>query len=505
MRAIKTILFTLLILSGWECADEDKNTKPNIVFIFADDLTYLGIQSLGNPEVQTPSLDRLIDQGTAFTHAYNMGAWNGAVCVASRAMLMSGRYVWRAQTQSNRWNQGNGLEETWGKLMESGGYDTYMTGKWHIQAKADAVFQNAENVRPGMPRDSWPAAQVGKKLSEIENPTLEDLHAILPIGYGRPKNEQDMSWSPYDTSFGGFWEGGKHWSEVVKDDALSFIDQAIKRPNPFFMYLAFNASHDPRQAPKNFIDKYPLEDLSLPENWMPEYPYKDDIGCGWTLRDEALAPFPRSEYATKVHRQEYNAIISHMDVQIGEIISALEKSGKMDNTYIFFTADHGLAVGSHGLLGKQNMYDHSIRVPLFVLGPDIPAGKRNQTEVYLQDIMASCLELAEIPVPEYVEFSSFLDHAKGNRKDPIYEAIYGAYINHQRMIRKDGYKLIVYPKIEKVRLYDMENDPDEMHDLSTDGNQKERILELFEALINIQVEMEDILDLKPMFARLKPG
>jgi arylsulfatase A-like enzyme len=494
-------LIVLLIMTG--CTQEPGQAKPNIVFIFADDFTYQGIRALGNPEIQTPSLDRLIDQGTAFTHAYNMGAWNGAVCVASRAMMMSGRFVWRAQTQSSKWNQGNGVEESWGKLMESAGYDTYMSGKWHIQAKANAVFQNVAHVRPGMPPDYWPAAEVGKKLSQIENPTIEDLNAILPIGYGRPKDELDHSWSPYDTSFGGFWKGGKHWSEVLKDDALTFIGEASKNQNPFFMYLAFNASHDPRQAPKKYIDQYPLENIVLPPNWQPEYPYKDGIGCGWSLRDEALAPFPRTEYATKVHRQEYNAIISHMDVQIGEIIKSLEATGKMDNTYIFFTADHGLAVGSHGLLGKQNMYDHSIRVPLFVIGPDIPKGKKNKTEIYLQDIMASCLELAEVPVPEYVEFSSFLDHAKGKTTEPIYESIYGAYINHQRMIRKDGYKLMVYPKIEKVRLFNLEEDPYEMNDLAADENQQQRIIQLFEELVSLQTGMEDTLDLKPLLEKMK--
>ena len=142
----------------------------------------------------------------------------------------------------------------------------------------------------------------------------------------------------------------------------------------------------------------------MPESYLPLYPDKDSIGCGEGLRDERLAPFPRTHYAVQVNRREYNAIISHLDTQIGRIIDALQQSGKADNTYIFYSADHGLAVGHHGLIGKQNMYEHSMKPPLIVIGPDLPKNKKNAGLVYLQDIMASTLELAGVSPPDYVEF-----------------------------------------------------------------------------------------------------
>ena len=114
---------------------------------------------------------------------------------------------------------------------------------------------------------------------------------------------------------------------------------------------------------------YPVENITLPVPFLAEYPYKDSIGCGRSLRDEKLAPFPRTENAVKVNRREYYAIITHMDAQIGRILDGLEKSGMANNTYIVFSADHGLGCGHHGLLGKQNMYDHSIRVPWIIAGP----------------------------------------------------------------------------------------------------------------------------------------
>jgi choline-sulfatase len=197
-----------------------------------------------------------------------------------------------------------------------------------------------------------------------------------PDGYNRPLKDKPDPWSPYDPKFEGFWKGGKHWSEIVADDTLIFFDEAKKhqKSKPFFAYIAFNAPHDPRQAPKSFIDNYPLNRIKIPKSFLPEYPYKKEIKCPHNLRDERLAPMPRTKHSIKVNRQEYYAIISHMDEQIGRILDGLKASGMEKNTYVFFSADHGLGVGHHGLLGKQNLYEHSTRVPfLFISKTSCPA------------------------------------------------------------------------------------------------------------------------------------
>ena len=452
---------------------------PNILFLFADDYTYDAIHALGNSIIETPNLDRLIRNGTHFTNVFNMGGWNGAVCVASRSMIITGKTIWDARSISDQWSKKENLEaaqQSWGKLLEQKGYHTYMTGKWHVSINPNEVFQTVRNVRPGMPRDFF------KKENRK--------------GYDRPKEGQADLWRASDSLNGGFWEGGKHWSEVIKDDALDFLKQAVSGEAPFFMYLAFNAPHDPRQSPQSFLDRYPLNTIPLPENWLPEYPFKDAIGNPKTLRDEALAPFPRTPYAIKTHIKEYYAIISHLDEQIGKILDSLEASGKADNTYIFFTSDHGLSVGKHGLLGKQSMFDHSIRVPLIITGPAIPRGKSIDHEIYLQDIMATTLELGDVSTPDSIDFKSFLNLAKGKDKKPLYpEGIYGAYMNYQRMIRKDNFKLLVYPKINKVLLFDLKNDPHEMNDLSNNPGYFERTKSMFRDLINLQIKMKDTLNL----------
>jgi arylsulfatase A-like enzyme len=454
----------------------DVKQRPNVLFIFADDQCYETIHAMGNDEIETPNLDRLVRRGLTFTHAYNQGSWSGAVCVASRTMLNTGRYLWHAnkvygsaekERQAGRW---------WSEYMKAAGYDTYMTGKWHVTASAEKSFDVTAHVRGGMPNQT-------------------------PQGYNRPIDGQVDLWSPYDTKFGGFWQGGKHWSEVVADDALGFVDRAKTRDKPFFMYVAFNAPHDPRQSPKEFVDKYPLEKVKLPENFLAEYPYKDSIGCGKSLRDESLGPFPRTEQAVKVHRQEYYAIITHMDVQIGRILDGLEQSGKAESTYIFFSADHGLAVGQHGLMGKQNLYDHSVRVPLIVNGPGVPQDQRHDTPVYLQDIMPTTLELAGVKQPEHVEFHSLMPLVRGEAVEP-YDAIYGAYLELQRSVTQGGYKLILYPKIGKHRLYHVRSDPLEMQDLADDAKHTVTIKKLFAKLLELQAETGDALDLKGVFPEL---
>ena len=451
--------------------------RPNILFIFADDQTFEGVHALGNDEVQTPNLDRLVRNGVTFTHAYNQGSWTGAVCIASRTMLNTGLFLWNAHKVDNgtdtRFSQGRKL---WSQLIGGAGYDTFMTGKWHVKLDAKAVFDFTTNIRGGMP----------KQTEE---------------GYDRPIEGQPDRWKPWDEKLGGYWEGGKHWSEVLGDDAVGYIEQASKSEKPFFMYLAFNAPHDPRQSPKEYVDKYPLEKVRVPENFLAEYPYKDAIGCGKTLRDEKLAPFPRTRYAVKVNRQEYYAIITHTDAQVGRILDALEKSGKADNTYIFFCADQGLAVGHHGLMGKQNLFDHSVRVPLMVAGPAIPKNKKIDTPVYLQDIMPSTLELTGVERPDYVQFKSLMPLIEGKTRKS-YDAIYGGYLAVQRMVTQDGYKLLLYPKIKKVILFNLNKDPMEMADLADERKYQKRINVLFAKLLELQRQTGDELDLKSIYPEL---
>jgi arylsulfatase A-like enzyme len=449
--------------------------KPNILFLFADDQSFEMIHALGNEELETPHLDRLVAQGAVFTHVYNQGGWNPAICVASRTMLHTGRFVWQAHRIAETAEEERREGRFWPEYMKKAGYGTYMTGKWHVKADPEKAFDHVLDVRPGMPRQT-------------------------PDGYNRPHEGQPNAWSPSDPRHGGYWEGGKHWSEIVGDHAVTFLGQASRSAKPFFMYVAFNAPHDPRQSPREYVDKYPVDQVKVPADFQPDYPGRDAIGLDATLRDEKLAPFPRTEDAVRLHRREYHAIVTHMDAQIGRILAALEESGKARDTYVFFTADNGLAAGHHGLMGKQNQYEHSVRVPFIVNGPGIDAGRRLAARIYLQDVMPTVLELAGVDRPGHVEFRSVLPLLRGERQDS-HDAIYGAYMDFQRMIIHDDHKLILYPKDRRVLLFDLKEDPAETRNLAGDPS-KPVVDRLFARLLELQKETGDALDLRAAYPDL---
>jgi arylsulfatase A-like enzyme len=489
------ILCLFLTSCGEEATKTTADDQPNVLFIFTDDQTYTSLHALGNDEIETPNLDRLVANGTTFTHAYNMGGWNGAICVASRAMINTGRSVWRAKEIRDRWDSGDttGYAQAWGPLLAKAGYSTYMSGKWHVTAPADKLFETVSHIRPGMPPDGFQHGALQALFNRHDrNPPRDSVVALLPPGYNRPLSADDDSYDPTDPKHGGFWTGGKHWSEVLADDGEAFLAQAATDDRPFFMYLAFNAPHDPKQAPPEYIAKYTPGELAVPASFQPLYPNKEKMGNNTDLRDEALAPFPRTELAVRQHKAEYYALITHLDTQIGRILDALEASGKADNTLVMFTADHGLSMGRHGLLGKQNLYDHSVRVPLIVGGLGLPKDVRNNADVYLQDVMATALDAAGIEKPDYVEFNSLLPLIKEPETGGL-DAVYGAYVNWQRSIRKDGWKLLVYPKVPELKLFDLNADPEEMNNIA--ANEPARVAAMFAELQEMAREKDDPLQL----------
>ncbi|MDB4384805.1 sulfatase-like hydrolase/transferase [Opitutaceae bacterium] len=452
-------------------------SKSNVLFLFADDQTYAAVREFGLTDIDTPNLDRLVKRGTTFTHAYNMGAWSGAVCVASRTMLMTGRSLYDAGSHEEILAAEVDRGVMWPQLMKDAGYRTYFTGKWHVKADAEKIFDEVRHQRPGMPQTNT-------------------------NDHNRPHVGQPDTWDAADESLAGFWEGGRHWSAIVADDAIDFLEQAQRLDEPFFMYAAFNAPHDPRQAPQEYLDRYPLDRIELPETYLPYYPYKEEIRAGVEVRDERLAPFPRTEYAVKVHRREYYALVTHLDAQVGRVLDALEASGQADNTWVFFSADHGISVGQHGLLGKQNMYEHSLRVPFMVAGPGVPANHRMVAPIYLQDVMPTALALAGADTPEHVFYNSLLPQITGQDGETNYPTILGSYMDKQRAVIRDGWKLIIYPHAAAVRLYNVALDELEEHDHAGYPGTLDRQRALFADLLELQSELGDPLDLRSIYPHL---
>ncbi len=426
--------------------------KPNFLFILTDDQTVNTINSLGNASIKTPNIDKLVEGGMTFTHVYNQGSWSGAVCAASRRMINTGRHLF---------NTGLGpINEDvkyplMGEVLQDNGYETFITGKWHI---------DNETIRRSFSLGSavYEGGMSGKKVGGQFHPVVAEYNGDDTTKGKFPTRVED-----------------KHSSELFTDAAISYLAQKPERNDkPFFMYVAYLAPHDPRESPQEYVDMYPSESIELPPNFLPEHRF--DQGDHY-IRDEILLPFPRTDASIKTFIAEYYAMITHLDAQIGRLLNELDDSGFADNTVVVFTSDHGLAVGQHGLLGKQNQYDHSVRVPFIMKGPGIPANKKAPGMFYLHSIFPTILDYAGIEIPESVESVSIMPLIK-EEKDQIHDTIYGAYKGYQRMLSDDRYKLIYYPVLKKNQLFDSVNDPYELSDLSSDPAFAERIVTMHKAL-----------------------
>ncbi|MDE3198355.1 MAG: sulfatase-like hydrolase/transferase [Acidobacteriota bacterium] len=444
--------------------DAQPKERPNFLFLIADDLTFRGVRALGNHEVETPAIDRLIERGCTFTHCFHQGSWSGAVCIASRTMLNTGMTAFRARKE---------VETTplWGQTFSEAGYDTHLVGKWHLS-------------RPALKRSFLATGAVSPGMFESG-----------PDAYNRPS--PGNTWTPWDKTRKGQWlhttqwanapvDEVKHSAEIWADGAIEHLNKVAQGTKPFVLYVGFNSPHDPRQAPREFVERYPRERIAIPPDYLPEHPF--DQG-DHRIRDEVLAPFPRTKDAVRLHRQEYYAHITYMDTQIGRILDALERSPAAANTYVILTADHGLAVGEHGLMGKQNLYEHSVRMPYVIAGPGI-AHRSVDAMIYQHSTFATACELAGIRVPKSVEFPSLAPWLKGKGTEP-HDAMFCWYLNYQRSVRTREHKLIVYPQAGVTQLFDLRKDPWETNDLAEQPKYAATQAALRERLRRFQRELGD--------------
>jgi arylsulfatase A-like enzyme len=241
--------------------------------------------------------------------------------------------------------------------------------------------------------------------------------------------------------------------------------------------------------PEKFRNMYKPEDITLPPNFA-EMPV---VNCGWTKgRDEVLEAYPRQPEKVKQHICDYYAMISHVDECIGNVLSALEDKGMLENTIIVLCGDNGLAVGQHGLMGKQNIYEHSVRVPLLMCGPGVPAERTIDRFVYLFDIYPTLCELSGIGIPSSVEGRSFMrmftDESFIIRKD-----MYLAFQARIRGVRDERYKLIEYrsENLKLTQLFDLQTDPWERNNFFDIAGYEEITARLRERLFEYRDEWGD--------------
>ena len=423
------------------------DSRPSFLILFADDQRADTIRAWGNRNIRTPHLDRLIGRGFSFRGNYCFGSDSGAVCVPSRAMLMSGR-TW---LDSRHDLTGMPLLP---ERLGAAGYRTFATGKWH-------------NGRPSFLR----AFQEGRSVffGGMADHTRVPLVDRDGVGFTAQRIATRFS------------------SEEFASTAIEFLDSATNDA-PFLCYVAFTAPHDPRNPLTNSVLPYYRNRPPLPANFLPQHPFDN----GWMrgLRDENLAPYPRPPEMIRDQLAEYYGLITHLDGEIGRILEALKRHPKGKNTYVLYAADHGLAMGSHGLLGKQSLYEHSMRCPLVIAGPGIPAGKETRKFTYLLDVFPTVAGLAGIELPDRLAGRDLSPLWKGN---PIgwRDSVMLAYTDTMRAVRDERWKLIVYPRTNHRQLFDLRKDPDEQRNLAGDPRHADTVGRLTRLLEESQRQAGD--------------
>lgn len=388
--------------------------SPNVVLIIADDHRYESVGANGNREVSTPNLDALAAAGTAFDGAYCQGSMHPAVCVPSRASLLTGRNIFAAsQDPTGRDYERSAFAiphdlPTYPERLRAHGYHTHAIGKWHNDKAAFArSFSSGDKLMFGGMSD----------------------HDKVPL-------------RPFDPT-GAYPDEAIHFepelsTEIFRKAAVDFL-KSHDRSKPFLLQVAFTAPHDPRTPPPQH--RVSPGGLSLPENLAAVHPFDNGE---MLVRDEVLEAFPRTPEAIRGHLADYYGMISHLDDAIGSILKTLDALGLADDTIVVYTADHGLALGQHGLLGKQNLYEHSLHVPLIMRGPGIRAGARVPHLVWHADTTATILDLAGLAPDPEGEGTSLLPLLGGDDTGPLRDGMTAAYTFVQRMARDERYKLILY-------------------------------------------------------------
>lgn len=432
IRFSTAILMSCLI-SVTVFADDVK--RPNILFIIVDDQSPFDLK-IYNPQssLQTPTLDRLAAEGMVFDGAYHMGSFSGAVCTPSRHMVMCGRTVWHLPISP--------------------------------RAKAN---------------DRCPEHLELQTIPAVFNRAGYDTMRTCKMGNSYEAANKQFTVRKDATKRGGDDETGSAWHG---EQVLTYLQDRESRhdTDPFLIYFGFSHPHDTRDGRPELLAKYgavnhtdkknlpPANPMApaLPVNYLPRHPFhhghpglRDEVAVSgvWENRDERTI---RNELGREF------ACSENIDIQIERVLTKLEAMGELDNTFIFYTADHGMAIGRHGLQGKQNLYQHTWRTPLIVKGPGIKAGSRVEGNVYLLDTLATLCDLASVPAPETNEGTSFKSVLFGMQQT-IRDVMYGVYNGGtkpgMRCVKQGDWKLIKYDvldgKVRETQLFNLKDNPEE--------------------------------------------
>ena len=464
-------LIVAVLISAITCPGTATAAKrPNVLFIFTDDQRPDAFGALGNPDIKTPNMDRIINSGFVFNRAYIQGSMTFATCLPSRAMIMSGKPLFRAPLQLD-----SGVLMP--QVFQKSGYRTFATGKWHNgESSFEKCFDEAEAVFFG-----------GAARTHINVPVNRMIAGLMV---------------PYDA-------GETFSTDLFADAAIEFIEDQSKKEQPFFCYIPFTAPHSPVTPPGKWATMYDPDKITLPPNHAALRPDLVDQQQGTSRRGGGrggrgrqggdVSPVDRA----KQRYAAYYGLISHLDHHIGRVLDTLKKTGQAENTIILFATDHGMSMDSHGQSGKHNAYEHTSRVQMVASGAGVPKGSSDAL-VYLYDIYPTLCGLTGLPIPDEVEGKSLAKVIHG-KQAKVRDHLFTAYMDDQRTIRDDRWKLFYRSKEDRAALYDLKNDPHELNDLAAKPENKDRIAKLKVELAKAQQLYGDTPEVTARLMRSRGG
>lgn len=387
---------------------------PNVLFILPDEWRVQALGCMGNPDVQTPHLDKLASEGTLFRHTLS----NTPLCCPARANMLTGTYPCRNGMVANDLR----LREsrtTVGELYSQAGYRTGYVGKWHL----DGGPRMPGFVPPGPRRHGfqyWAANECN--------------HNYFHGWYFRDENVPIVS--------------DRYEPEYWADRAIEFLYESQEKP--FFLMLAFGSPHDPYLAPERYMDMYDPKKLTMEPNWV-----------------EGIRGGTREDIAG------YYASMTAIDDQIGRLLQVLRQLNLEENTIVLFSSDHGNMLGSQGRILKKLPWEESIRVPGIVRCPGtVPSGRTSDILFSHVDFAPTLLSLCDLPVPTDMQGADLSSAVLGKTEhgpSSAYFQNFGPYLtggqkHAWRAIRTERY---MYARRETGPwlLYDLEKDPYELHNL----------------------------------------
>lgn len=429
MKSSKKIIPAFLGISAFAitAAGQQKDARPNIIFILADDMGYGDLSCYGNKIIQTPNIDKLAAEGIRFTQAYA----GSAVSSPSRCALLTGKHTGHTTVRDNfakigglpGLKNGNPIrrmhllpqDTTLATILSAVGYKTCLVNKWHL-----------DGFNPG-------AGPLDRGFDEFYGWLVSYETSNTPYYYPETRFYNRELKVILENENNG---RGIHGSDLSVRESIDFIER--NKSNPFFLYLAFDVPHEPY-----FINSV-----------------------------EPYASLPLSDTA-----KLYASLITHTDKAIGRLIDYLEKNNLREKTLIIFTSDNGGAVQAPldelncnaGLRGRKAMlYEGGIKVPFIVNFPG--KIKPNQTKdnlIYFPDVMPTLADLSGAKLPQHVDGISFKPLLKGKKQNTNDRILYWEFPGQQVAIRKGKWKAVSVKKNADLELYDMEKDPFEKNNLAS--------------------------------------